>query len=103
MDGWISLSLSHHVVLVLQEDGELLEEGHCQHQHLLSVALQDLHQHADDVLVPHLELGARVLCQVQQQEQSHWTGHTERWINVYMGHTYYKVPVKKIVCLADTK
>lgn len=71
----VSTMFSHHVVLVLQEDGELLEEGDGHQQQLLVVPLQDLHQRVDDVFVPHLQLGARVFSQVQQQTQSHCRAH----------------------------
>lgn len=65
-------SPAHHVVLVLQEDAELLEEGDDEHQELLVVPIQSLDQQLDDVLIPHLQLCARVLSQVQEQIQSHW-------------------------------
>lgn len=58
---------SHHVVLVLQEDAELFEEGDHQHQQLLILPLQRLDQQMHNVLVPHLELRACVLRQIQQQ------------------------------------
>lgn len=62
---------AHHVVLVLQEDGELLEEGDGHQQQLGIFALQDLHQDADDVFVPHLQLCPSVFGQVQQETQGH--------------------------------
>lgn len=67
---------AHHVVLVLQEDAELLEEGDDKHQELLVIPIQSLDQKLHDVLVPHLQLGARVLSQVQEQIQSHWNNRT---------------------------
>ena len=65
------MSCTHHVILVLQEDGQLLQEGDDHQQQLLVLPVQDLHQHVDDVLVPHLQLGAGVFSQVQQQTQRH--------------------------------
>lgn len=63
---------AHHVVLVLQEDAELLEEGDDEHQELLVIPIQSLDQKLHDVLVPHLQLSACVFGQVQEQIKSHW-------------------------------
>lgn len=62
---------SHHVVLVLQEDGEFLEEGDDHQQQLLVLPVKNLYQHVDDVFVPHLQLCACVFSQVEQQTQRH--------------------------------
>lgn len=67
---------AHHVVLVLQEDAELLEEGDDKHQELLVIPIQSLDQQLHNVLVPHLQLCARILGQVQEQVQSHWNRRT---------------------------
>lgn len=65
---------SHHIILVLQKDAELLEKGHDEHQQLLAFPVQGFHQELHDVFVPHLQLYARVLRQVQQQIQRHYKG-----------------------------
>lgn len=70
------LCVPHHIVLVLQEDAELLEEGDDEHQELLVIPIQSLDQQLDDVLVPHLQLCARVLRQVEEQVESHWNNTT---------------------------
>lgn len=63
---------SHHIVLVLQKDAELLEKGHDENQELLAFPVQCFHQQVHYIFVPHLQLYARVLRQVQQQIQRHY-------------------------------
>lgn len=58
---------AHHIVFVLHENAEFLQEGYNEDQQLEVLAVQRLHQHVHDVLVPHLQLDARVLSQVQEQ------------------------------------
>lgn len=60
---------SYHIILVLQEDRELLEEGDNYKEQLFVLPVKNLHQHVDNVFVPHLQLCASVFSQVQQQAQ----------------------------------
>lgn len=60
------MCVPHHIVLVLQEDAELLQKGHDEHQELLTFPVQGFHQQVHYIFVPHLQLYARVLRQIQQ-------------------------------------
>lgn len=63
---------THHVILVLHEDGELFEERNDQHQELLVVAFQNFDQQADNVFISHLQLCSGVFSQVQQEVKRDW-------------------------------
>ena len=71
-------NVSYHIVFILHENAEFLQERHNEDEQLGIVAAQRLHQHAHDVLVPHLQLRARVLRQVQQQVQGDWGSRAGR-------------------------
>ncbi len=84
---------SHHVIFVLQKDGELLEEGDDHQQQLFVLTVQDLHQHVNNVFVPHLQLCARVFSQVEQQTQSNYRFKHKRhnWVNLGKGKLLFLV------------
>lgn len=63
---------TRHVVLVLQEDGQLFEEGNNKDQQLLVLSLKNFDQQSNNVFIPHLQLCPRVLSQIQQQVKRNW-------------------------------
>lgn len=54
----------HHIIFVLHENAEFLQEGYNEDEQLKIIPVQGFHQHVDNVLVPHLQLNASVLSQV---------------------------------------
>ncbi len=76
--GWILkyISSTHHVILVLQEDGQFFEEWNHQDQQLLVIPFKNFDQQTNDVFIPHLQLRPRVFSKVQQEVKRHW--ETER-------------------------
>lgn len=65
-------SSTHHVILVLHEDGKFFEERNNQHQELLVIAFQNFDQQANNVFIPHLQLCSGVFSEVQQEVKRDW-------------------------------
>mmetsp|Transcript_16271 Transcript_16271/g.41144 ORF Transcript_16271/g.41144 Transcript_16271/m.41144 type:complete len:219 (-) Transcript_16271:723-1379(-) len=59
-----------HLVLVLEEDAKLLEEGHGEEDQLGALAVQHLHQHGGDLALLHLALYPNVLGKVHQHPEA---------------------------------
>lgn len=65
-------NVSYHIIFILHKNAELLQERHNKNQQLKVVPIQGLHQHVHNVLVPHLQLGARILSKIQKQVEGNW-------------------------------
>jgi len=64
-------ALTHHVVFVLDEDAEFLEERDDENDQLDIVTVECFDEQAHDALVAHFQLHLEVLRQIQQQVVAH--------------------------------